>query len=205
MNKAGKIIEFFLFPRISVSLRPHFIPSFRVFGLLRLYFALVVSSALILSVAGCGYHFAGTGGQAPGNINSISVDNLQNRTAEAGIEVIFTNAIINEFIRWKRLEVRPRKEADAVMGGSVARISTSVASRRAAKTTLTTRVTVTLSLTLTDVDTEEILWQNRSLSYYEEYVETGDALTTRRLRTAAIRRIAVWLAEKIHQDIFEEF
>lgn len=205
MNQDGKIIEVFLFHRVSVSPRPRFVPFFRILGLLRLYLALIVGSVVILSVAGCGYHFAGTGGQAPGNINSIAVDNLQNRTAEGGIETIFTNAIINEFIRWKRLEVRPRREADAVMGGSVARISTSVASRRAAKTTLTTRVTVTLSLTLTDVDTEEILWQNRSLSYYEEYVETGDALTTRRLRTEAIRRIAVWLAEKIHQDIFEEF
>ncbi|MGD8370431.1 MAG: LPS assembly lipoprotein LptE [Syntrophobacterales bacterium] len=205
MNQAGKIIEVFIFPRVAVSPRPRFVSSFRIFGLLRLYLALVVSSVLILSVAGCGYHFAGTGGQAPGNINSIAVDNLQNRTAEAGLETIFTNAIINEFIRWKRLEVKSRKEADAVLGGSVARISTSVSSRRAAKTTLTTRVTVTLSLTLTDIDTEEILWQNRSLSYYEEYVETGDALTTNRLQREAIQRIAVWLAEKIHQDIFEEF
>lgn len=158
-----------------------------------------------LALAACGYHFSGTGGQAPGNINSVAVDILQNRTAESGIETVFTNAIINEFIRWKRLEVKPRREADAVLDGSVARISTSVASRRAAKTTLETRVTVTLALTLTDVDTDEILWQNRSLSYFEEYLETGDALTTRRLRTEAIRRIAEWLAEKIHQDIFEEF
>ena len=205
MNKAGKIIEVFLFPRVSVSPRPRFVPSFRVFGLLGLYLALVFSSALILSVAGCGYHFAGTGGEAPGNIKSIAVDNLQNKTAEAGLETTFTNAIINEFIRWKRLEVKPQKEADAVLGGSVARISTSVSSRRAAKTTLTSRVTVTLSLTLTDVDTEESLWQNRSLSYYEEYRETGDALTTNGLRREAIQRIAVWLAEKVHQDIFEEF
>jgi outer membrane lipopolysaccharide assembly protein LptE/RlpB len=182
-----------------------FSPRHRVAASPRRFETIALWFLITLALAACGYHFAGTGGQAPGNINSIAVDNLQNRTAEAGVETIFTNAIINEFIRWKRLEVKPRKEADAVLGGSVARISTSVSSRRAAKTTLTTRVTVTLSLTLTDVDTEEILWQNRSLSYYEEYLQTGDALTTNRLQREAIQRIAVWLAEKIHQDIFEEF
>jgi hypothetical protein len=55
------------------------------------------------------------------------------------------------------------------------------------------------------VDTDEIVWQNKNLSYYDEYVETGNALATDRLRREAISRIAVFLAEKVHQDMFEEF
>ena len=167
--------------------------------------ALTVCFLVFLPFFGCGYHFAGTGGQAPGDIQSINVNVLRNQTAEIGIETIFTNAILNEFIRWKRLPVKPANEAEAVLGGSVARIKTQTASHLTRTRTLETRVTVTLSLTLTRADTDEILWQNKKLSYFDEYVEAENALNTNRLRREAFRRIAEILAERIHQDLFEEF
>lgn len=160
--------------------------------------------ALLVAV-GCGYHFAGTGTQAPGDIQSVAVKVLRNNTGEIGIESIFTNAILNEFIRWKRLPVKPLNEAEAVLGGSIAKIKTRTASHLTRTRTLETRVTVTLSLTLTRVDDDEVLWQNKSLSYFDEYVETGSALNTATLRREAFRRIAEFLAERIHTDIFEQF
>jgi hypothetical protein len=66
-------------------------------------------------------------------------------------------------------------------------------------------VTVTLSLTLTRADTDEVLWENKKLSYFDEYVETANALNTAALRREAFRQIAEFLAEKIHRDLFEEF
>jgi len=166
---------------------------------------LAVLLATFLLLLGCGYHFAGTGGQAPGDIQSIAVNVLGNQTAEIGIETIFTNAILNEFIRWKRLPVKPLNEAEAVLGGSVASIKTQTASHLTRSRTLETRVIVTLSLSLTRVDTDEVLWQNKKLSYFDEYVEAGNALNTNRFRREAFRRIAEFLAEKIHKDLFEEF
>jgi outer membrane lipopolysaccharide assembly protein LptE/RlpB len=166
---------------------------------------LAVLLATFLLLLGCGYHFAGTGGQAPGDIQSINVNVLRNQTAEIGIETIFTNAILNEFIRWKRLEVKPANEAEAVLGGSIARIKTQTASHLTRTRTLETRVTVTLSLTLTRADTDEVLWENKKLSYFDEYVETANALNTATLRREAFRRIAEFLAEKIHKDLFEKF
>lgn len=169
--------------------------------------ALAVCSFLIfcLATAGCGYHLAGTGGQAPGDIQSIAVDVLNNKTAEIGLETTFTNAIINEFVRWKRLPLKPRNQADAVLGGSIAEIKTQEASHLTRNKTLETRVTITLSLTLKRVETDEILWKRNSLSYYDEYVQTGNALDTAALRRRSISRIAEFLAEKIHLAIFEEF
>jgi hypothetical protein len=161
---------------------------------------------------GCGYHFAGTGGQAPGDIRSVAVDVLKNQTGELGIEVLFTNSIINEFIRWKRLQVKPAKEADAILGGSIAKIKTREASHVGPQETLETRVTVTLAMSLRRVETDEILWKNKNLSYYEEYFQrnpqTGQslpALQVKRNRNEAFAKIAEWLAERIHNDIFEEF
>ena len=167
--------------------------------------ALTACILALLALFGCGYHFAGTGGKAPGDIQSIAVNVLSNQTAEIGIETIFTNAILNEFIRWKRLPVKPLNEAEAVLVGSVARIKTQTASHLTRSRTLETRVTITLSLTLTRVDTDEVLWQNKKLSYFDEYVEAGNALNTARLRREAFRRIAEFLAEKIHRDMFVGF
>lgn len=166
---------------------------------------LTICCFTLLSLANCGYHLAGTGGQAPGDIESIAVNKLVNSTGEVGLETIFTNAILNQFIRWKRLPVKSSNEADGVLGGSVAGIRIQQFSHVSSTQTLQSRVTITLSLTLTRVDTDEIVWQNKNLSYYDEYVETGNALETARLRREAITRIAVFLAEKIHQDMFEEF
>lgn len=166
---------------------------------------LAVFLATFMSLLGCGYHLAGTGGEAPGDIQSIAVEVLDNRTGEVGLETIFTNAILNQFIRWKRLPVKPSNEADGVLGGSIAGIRIQEFSHVTSTQTLQSRVTITLSLTLTRVDTDEIVWQNKNLSYYDEYVETGNALETDSLRRAAISRIAVFLAEKVHQDMFEEF
>jgi len=157
-----------------------------------------------LAAAGCGYHFAGTGGQAPGDIRSIAVDVLQNNTAEIGLESVFTNAILNEFIRWKKLPIKPRKEADGVLGGSIAEIKIQDVSHVDSDKTLTSRVTITLKLTLKRVETDEILWK-KDYRYYEEYVETGSALDTSLLRRRATNQIAEYLAEKIHIDMFEQF
>jgi hypothetical protein len=194
-----------------LSRDPNSSPSLRIFASFRSpgsfchRVALTACIIALLASFGCNYHFAGTGGQAPGDIQSINVNVLRNQTAEIGIETIFTNAILNEFIRWKRLPVKPPNEAEAVLGGSIARIKTQTASHLTRERTLETRVTVTLSLTLTRADTDEVLWQNKSLSYFDEYVEAPNALNTNRLRREAFRRIAEFLAEKIHQDLFEQY
>ena len=166
---------------------------------------LVSCLAMLFILGACGYRFAGSGGQAPGDIRSVAVDVLENRTADAGIESLFTNAILNEFIRWKKLPVKPRGEADAVLAGRISSISTEDVSHVRVEQTLETRVTVTLALTLKRTGTNEVLWQNQGLSYFQEYVETGNALSTQRNRREALREIAEFLAEKIHQNIFEGF
>jgi hypothetical protein len=168
--------------------------------------ALAIFSLVIFCFAtvGCGYHFAGTGGQAPGDIKSIAVDVLQNNTAEIGLENVFTNAIINEFVRWKKLPIKPLKEAEGVLGGRIAGIKIQEVSHVDSDKTLTTRLTITLELTLKRVETDELLWK-KNYSYYEDYVETGDALDTDLLRRRAADQIAEYLAEKIHMDMFERF
>jgi hypothetical protein len=158
-----------------------------------------------MGLSACGYHFVGRDGQAPGNIQSIAVNVLENKTTIVGIETIFTNALLDEFIRTQRLAVQPAAQADAILSGTITRISTGAVSHQQAQTTLETQVTITVSLALKRRGTGEILWQNASLSYYDAYLETGLPLATSENRRLAIAYIARYLAEKVYQDIFASF
>jgi hypothetical protein len=161
--------------------------------------------AVLLAVSGCGYHFAVGEGQPPGNIRSVAVAVLDNRTTEVGIESLFTNAILDEFIRWQRLPVKPQGEADATLTGRIRRMELDDVSHLRAEQTLETRVTVTLALRLQHNETGETLWENRELIYYEEYQETGNPAQTDMNRRRALGDIAEFLAEKIHRSIFQTF
>ena len=90
------------------------------------------------------------------------------------------------------------------MGGAITGINTQEVSHVDSQKTLTTRLIITLKITLKSVETDEILWQ-RNYSYYEDYVETGNALDTALLRRQASNEIAEYLAQKIYLDMFEEF
>ena len=161
--------------------------------------------ALGIGLAACGYRFVGDAVHAPGDIESIAVGVLENRTTIVGIETIFTKALLNEFIRAQRLAVKQPIEADAVLSGAITGIKTDAASHLEAEKTLETRVTITLSLTLKHRGSGEILWENTSLSYYQEYTDTGLPLATSENRRLAIAYIADYLAEKVYQDIFARF
>ncbi|UCG13961.1 MAG: hypothetical protein JSU72_05675 [Deltaproteobacteria bacterium] len=180
-------------------------PPSRLSSLRRLRTGVTFCLVIIVVFSACGYHFAGSGGHTPDDINSVAVDILQNQTAEVGLEVVFTNALLNEFIRWKRVAVKPRSEADAVLAGRISSIRQVAVAHVAPKETLDTRVIVTLDLTLTRAESDDVLWQNQALSYFEDYRQALDPLVTQSNRREALREIAVFLAEKIHLDIFEGF
>ncbi|MBW1981676.1 MAG: hypothetical protein JRJ12_10690 [Deltaproteobacteria bacterium] len=130
---------------------------------------------------------------------------LQNQTAEIGIESIFTNAIIDQFVRSNRLAIKSPAKADAVLTGSISRIRSEIASRRSPEETLTTRIYITLDLTLRKRESGEVLWHDDSLSYFAEYGEADNVQLTRGARRLAIIKIANFLAEKVHENIFLTF
>jgi hypothetical protein len=166
---------------------------------------LVCCAALGIGLSGCGYHFVGSDIRAPGNIQSIAVGVVENKTTLVGIETIFTNALLNEFIRTQRLAVKPPTEADAILSGVITSIETGAVSHLDPERTLETRVTVGLSLTLKQRESGKILWENKGLSYYQEYTDRALPLATSENRRLAVAYIANFLAEKVYQEIFSSF
>ena len=166
---------------------------------------LVCCAALGIGLLGCGYRLVGNDVQAPGNIESIAVGVVENKTTLVGIETIFTNQLLNQFIRTQRLAVKPPAEADAVLSGTITSIETSAIAHLDPEKTLETRVTVGLSLTLKQRESGKILWENRSLSYYQDYTDRALPLATSENRRLAVAYIANFLAEKVYQEIFAKF
>jgi len=143
--------------------------------------------------------------EAPGNIQTIAVGVVENKTTIVGIETIFTSALLNEFIRTQRLAVKPPTEADAILSGAITSIQTGAVSHLDPERTLETRVTITLSLMLKQRDSGKILWENKSLTYYQEYTDRALPLATSENRRLAVAYIANFLAEKVYQEIFARF
>jgi hypothetical protein len=166
---------------------------------------LVCCAALGIGLSGCGYRFVGNDVRAPGNIQSIAVGVVENKTTIVGIETIFTNALLNEFIRTQRLAVKPPTEADAILSGAIISIKTDAVSHLDPEQTLETRVTVGVSLRLKQRESGKILWENKRLSYYQEYTDRALPLATSENRRLAVAYIADFLAEKVYQEIFSGF
>ena len=167
--------------------------------------ALLCCAALGMGLFGCGYHFVGNDVRAPGNIESIAVGVVENKTTIVGLETIFTNQLLNEFIRTQRLAVKPPTEADAILSGVITSIETSAIAHLDPEKTLETRVTVGLSLTLKQRESGKILWENKSLSYYQDYTDRALPLATSENRRLAVAYIANFLAQKVYQEIFASF
>ncbi len=163
--------------------------------------ALVVFAAL----AGCGYHFKGTGLKAPEGVRTIAITMLENRTSESGIETVFTSDLAYEFTRSKVLRVVDKNTADAVLSGRVASLTVDTISHTASYYSDERRVTITLDLALKRAD-GKVIWSDSALSDKEAFKVDSSRPETEKNRRKAIKDyISKRLAEKIHNRILSDF
>ena len=153
--------------------------------------------------SGCGYHFAG-GGSFPAGIKSISINMLENRTAETGVENVFTNDIIYEITRDKKVLLTSEDKADAALSGTIVSMRSGTISRTGQYTSIERRVFVTVDLKLTHRD-GRIIWTAKGLSANEEYVVASDKQATEQNRRDAISELSKRLAERIYNRLTEDF
>lgn len=160
--------------------------------------------AVLVVLAGCGYHPKGMGLTAPPGVRTIAVTVLENRTAESGIETRFTSDLAYEFTRSKIVQVVGRDTADAVLSGIIVSLKEDTISHTASYESDERRVTMTMNLALKGTD-GRVIWSRRHLSDREAFKVASDKLATERNRRAAIEVISERLAEKVHNAIFQGF
>jgi hypothetical protein len=154
---------------------------------------------------------AGRGSFLPDYVETIGIPLFENNTAFFEMEQILTEAVRTEFIGRGSYQIVPQEEGvDAVLIGRVVSINLQPSSftdqQQAARYTFT----LTSSIELRDLRTEEAIWENASLVFTEEYdVATGggalDASAFFGQDTNALERMASDFGTTVVTSILEAF
>ncbi len=151
----------------------------------------------------CGYRFAGEG-NLPSNVKSIFIKIFENRTGETGVESIFTNDLIYEFTRDRKVVLRSSDKADAILTGVIKSMRIKTVSRENLQTPLERRVQFAVDLKLTDPN-GSVIWSVNGVSANEEYNVAPDKHVTEQNRRVATAALSKRLAEKVYNDLTADF
>jgi hypothetical protein len=129
---------------------------------------------LSLLTVGCGYHFSEIADESLNGIQKVYVGNFPNRTDEAYLENVFRNALIDQFIRGNRFQVvGDEAEADAVVRGTILRITTSHTAYDTADLAAEDRASLSVQIIFEDRETGRTLWEAKDFSGSEDYLVVG--------------------------------
>lgn len=156
-----------------------------------------------VSLVACGYRFSG--GNFPGGSQAIFVEFFENRTNVIRVESILTNDVINEITRLRKSSlVKRRKNADAVLTGTITSITESTVSRTTTLTANERRVTLRTVASLTAIDGTE-LWRRELFDSETFQVDSDDKQRTELNRREALARASRKLAQRIYNGLTEDF
>lgn len=159
-------------------------------------------SAIFIS---CGYQFAG-GGSFPAGVTRIFIPMMANRTAETGVERVFTNDLIYEFTRSRKEGLaKDRTRADGILIGTIQRLSVQNISRSSVSTAKERRVTGTVALHLESPD-GRVLWKSGSIVEQEAYEVVAENKTaTDQNKSDAIAELSRKMAESAFTRLTDDF
>ncbi len=168
----------------------------------------LVLSALVMVVllAGCGYAFQRSAQKAPANIRSMAVPTVTNATTYTDLTNELTNGLIAELNLSKIVRVTDPTAADALLEVRVKSVQIEGASRsQNLDTSVSRRVTVLVTAVLRRAKDGKILWQNQAVSARQNYQVEDDQSVVEANLNNALNNLALKIAEKIHDGIFESF
>lgn len=156
-----------------------------------------------LFFSACGYRFSGTG-NLPADVQSVSIEILENRTIETMLGDMVTNDLIYEFVRNGQTVQRNKKEADAVLTGVIEEEFIRTISRQGQLNPIQRRVGITVSLKLTDRD-GKVIWEASGVTGSEAYDVGANNELTRINKRAALKIISQRLSEDVYNRLTEKF
>ena len=119
-------------------------------------------------------------------------------------EGIISNDIIYEFTRNGKAFTYRSEAGSTVLSGSVLSVTTRSISRQSVHNAQEQRVTVTISLRMTDPE-GVVIWQAPRISENEDYEVAEDKGTTEQNKRAAITKLSRRLAEKVYYQMTDNF
>lgn len=169
------------------------------------FLVIVFLTALLSS---CGYGLSPAGGIVPEGVKSIAIPTFINGTNEPYVDVEVTKAVVDEFLADGRLQVVASETADLVLRGRVTRFTATALSYTADSHVQQYSVSIGLDVSVEDVKSLKILWQEKGLSsvFVSSYpVAIGDISATKIAKDAAIKKASKDLASTVRGRVLEGF
>lgn len=115
----------------------------------------------------CGpYSFSSSGNTG---LKTVAVPVFNDQTAEFGVKEKITNAIIAAFTRDNSLKIADRRVADAIVNGTLLRVTEQAGAYTKTEQVQDIRVTITVQIKFEDVKKRKVLWEE-NLTQFGSYV-----------------------------------
>lgn len=169
--------------------------------------SVAVLCAFLFSLAGCGYHTAGSAAHLPANVHTLAVPVFQNATQSYRVEIAFTQAVVREFSSRSsyRLVNSDDGSADATLHGTITSfqiVPLTYNSQTGQSSSFL--ITIRARIVLTDRN-HKVLYQNPNYLFRQQYETTQDLVTFIQEDTAAVQRLSRDFAQAAVSDILESF
>ena len=180
----------------------HLLRSRTILRLHRSIFVFVFS----IFTGGCGYHVAGRGDALPKSIHTIAIPALENVTTSYRIEQRLTSATVHEFIAATPYKISSADSADAVLRGKVLSLEAVplLFDTRTGRAT-TMLVTVRCEVTLTETNTQKVLFHTDKFVFRNEYEISTDIRSFFAEQDPALERLARDFAQRLVASVTENF
>ena len=155
-------------------------------------------TALVLS--GCGVYSASSG-RVDESIKRVAVQYLENQTAEPGIEVDLTDAIIRALQYDNTLKVVEEGNSDSIISGKVTRYTLREVAARQDLTVNEYQVQIAVTLSFTIRATGESLFKDKRFTGVGNYVlDDADGTSEETARTEAAEEIVRDILAQVVED-----
>jgi outer membrane lipopolysaccharide assembly protein LptE/RlpB len=170
--------------------------------------------ALLLPLAGCGYHQVGSATHIPASVRTVSVPIFLSKVQAYHTETAFTEAVVRELntrTRYRVLTnvsptVSPTEQAsDATLRGTIlTQAVTPLTYDASSGQTSSYLVTITADVALVSHD-GNVLYRNSAFAWREQYQSTQDLSGFVQEDSAAVRRMSRDFAQALVSDMMESF
>ncbi len=119
--------------------------------------------ALLLALAGCGYHFPGQASVLPGGGTRVHVATFTNQTREPGLENAVRNSLEEEILRRGNFELASESDAEVLLEGVLQGLVYRPIAFSNADEALQYETILILSVSLRDPRRQRIVWRATNL------------------------------------------
>ena len=167
----------------------------------------LLALTVAFAVIGCGYHVAGRSEALPNNVRVIAIPTLENATTSYRIEQKLTSATVREFLARTSFKIATNPAVgDAVLHGKVVSLEAvpllfDTISGRAT----TMLVTVKCEVTLTQTETQRVLYHTDNFLFRNEYEISTDVKSFFEEQDPALDRLAKDFAERLVAAVTQNY